>query len=471
MNKVPPPPLQKKYVSTLPDFKRGELVKKTTSICPGCLQYIEAEVFRRNRQIWMDKTCQKCGPFSALLSSDANEYLIKVPDSQQASSCGCGSGGCGSAIDNHSCVLLVEITQKCNLTCPTCYASSSPQNDHFLSLKEYDALLDKLLANQHGDADALQLSGGEPTIHPDILPMIELAYEKGFKQVYINTNGIKLSNDTFAKSLAKLGKPLSIYLQFDGTTPDVYAKLRGNEKLVEVKARALENCAKHGFEAIPVMTLTRGVNDNQISEFIRVASQSPAVNKAMIQPAMYSGRYVNPRRVDRITASDTIGLIAEQSGIFSRADFTPIPCGDPNCFRMALALRSDDGLIPVSRFFPPYEKWASPEISEGISAVSDTFDDPDALQRALALASESEALAQLPEEELDQLIDLISGSENSENENSWGRLFAIGIKPFMDAYTYDQDRIDTCCTHITARDGTPVSFCQYNALNRPQGNL
>lgn len=469
MNPTPPSSSNAKYQVALPNFREGELIKKTTSICPECLQYIDAEVFRRNGEVWMDKTCQKCGPYSALLSSDEREYLIKASDSEPASSCGCGPGGCGSAIDNHSCVLLVEITQKCNLTCPTCYAASSPQNDHFLSLEDYEALLDKLLANQHGDADALQLSGGEPTIHPDLLPMIELAYAKGFKQVYINTNGLKLSQPAFAESLAALGKPLSIYLQFDGTTPEVYAKLRGNEKLVDVKTRALENCAKHGFEAIPVMTLTRGVNDQQISEFIRVASQSPAVNKTMIQPAMYSGRYVNPRRIDRITASDTIGLIAEQSGIFSRADFTPIPCGDPNCFRMALALRSEDGLIPVSRYFPPYEKWASPEISDGISAVSDTFDDPDALQNALALASESEALAQLPEDELDRLIDLMSG--NSESPNGWGRLFAIGIKPFMDAYTYDQDRIDTCCTHITARDGTPVSFCQYNALNRPQGNL
>ena len=468
---TPPPATKIKYEKALPHFREGELIKKTTSLCPECLDYIEAEVYRRNDSVWMDKTCQKCGPYSALLASKASEYLIKAPESAQPSGCGCGSSGCGSAIDNHSCVLLVEITQKCNLTCPTCYAASSPQNDHFLSLQEYEDLLDKLLANQHGDADALQLSGGEPTIHPDLLPMIDMAYAKGFKQVYINTNGLKLSQTSFAESLASLGKPLSIYLQFDGTTPEVYGVLRGNEKLVDVKTKALENCATYGFEAIPVMTLTRGVNDQQISEFIQVASRSPAVNKAMIQPAMYSGRYVNPRRIDRITASDTIGLIAEQSGIFSRDDFTPIPCGDPNCFRMALALRSEDGLIPVSRYFPPYEKWANPEISDGISAVTDTFDDPDALQRALAMASESEALAQLPEDELDRLIDLMSGNGEKDESEGWGRLFAIGIKPFMDAYTYDQDRIDTCCTHITARDGTPVSFCQYNALNRPQGNL
>lgn len=455
----------------LPDFQKGELLKKTTSLCPECLEAIPAEVYRRNDQVWMDKTCTQCGPYSALLASRAEDYFLPNPSKDKATSCGCGPAGCSSAIDNHSCVLLVEITQKCNLACPTCYAASSPKNDHFLSLLEYETLLDKLLANNHGDADALQISGGEPTLHPDLLAMVELAYAKGFRQVYINTNGIKLSQASFAEQLAALpNKPL-IYLQFDGDQAETYRLLRGNEKLFETKSRALSNCERLGIEVIPVMTLTRGVNDNQIDALFSIAQNSQAISKLMIQPAMYSGRYVNMRRIDRITASDTIDLIAEQSGVFSREDFTPIPCGDPSCFRMALALRTPNGLIPISRYFPPYEKWQASETAAAIDELNDTFDDTAALQQALALVGESKALANLPEKELDALIDAIADATESPNNGDWSRLFAVGIKPFMDAYTYDQDRIDTCCTHIAARDGTPVSFCQYNAINRPSGKL
>lgn len=457
--------------ANLPDFGSGTHLKITQSLCPGCLDSISADVYSRDGQVWMDKTCEKCGAFSALLSSRSDEYFVSRKDSQKPDTCGCGTGGCGSAIDNHSCVLLVEITQKCNLACPTCYAASSPQNDHFLSLEEYDLLLDRLLENQHGDADALQISGGEPTLHPDLLTIIEHAYEKGFRQVYINSNGIKLSQPKFAAALGALNPKPLVYLQLDGDKAETYQTLRGNNKLFDVKRRALENLEANGIETIPVMTLTRGVNDDQIDTFLQISSSSKAVNKVMIQPAMYSGRYVNPRKLNRITASDTIGLIAEQSGIFSREDFTPIPCGDPNCFRMALALRTPDGLLPISRYFPPFEKWKSESISETITDLTDAFDDAGALQQALSLVGESEALANLPESELDRLLDAVAAASESPAEDGWSNLFAVGIKPFMDAYTYDQDRIDTCCTHIAARDGTPVSFCQYNAINRPTGNL
>lgn len=418
----------------------------------------------------MDKVCDDCGPYSAIVSSESESYL-RAPKNGEPQSCSCGPGGCGSAIENHSCVLLVEITQKCNLTCPTCYAASSPENDHFLSVDEYHTLLNKLLENRHGNADAVQISGGEPTLHPDLLEMIEIAYEKGFRHVYVNTNGVKLSNPEFAKSLSLLTRPVSIYLQFDGAKASTYATLRGNGKLGDIKKRALANCEKFGIEVVPVMTLTRGVNDDEVKVFLDTAASSNTVNKVMIQPAMYSGRYVNPRRLDRLTAADAIHLIAEQSDVFKKEDFSPIPCGDPNCFRMALALRTDEGLVPVSRYFPSYQQWMDASIAQQLDSISDTFDRPDALAQALSIGADSESLAKLEDHEVDTLLDTIALISESKEDGNWRGLFAIGIKPFMDAYTYDQDRIDGCCTHIAARDGTPVSFCQYNAINRAKGDL
>lgn len=451
------------------DFGSGRLLKTTQSICPNCLKALEAEVFERQGKVWMDKTCQDCGWYSALLSSDASSYHVS-PETQDAG-CSCGPAGCGTADDNHSCTLLVEITQKCNLTCPTCYAASSPQNEGFLSVEEYSRLLDTLRERQHGDADVLQLSGGEPTLHPDLLRMIEIAYEKGFKQVYLNTNGLKLSQESYARSLAELAYPVFIYLQFDGMASATYAALRGNERLADVKVKALRNCEALNIEAVPIMTLTKGVNDEEVGLFLEIATQSKAVNKVMIQPAMYSGRYYNPRRVDRLTAADAIERIVEQSSAFETRDFTPIPCGDPNCFRMALALKTEKGLIPVSRYFPPYEKWREAQIAEKLESVSDTFDNPDALAQVLSWSVDSGALGQLSEAEVDVLLDVVAEATEAQGKVDWQGLFAIGIKPFMDAYTYDQDRIDACCAHIASRSGEPVSFCQYNAINRAKGEL
>ena len=254
------------------EFGSGSLLKVTQSICPNCLKALEAEVLQRDGKVWMDKTCGDCGSYSALLSSDASSYHLS--GGENGAGCSCGPAGCGSASDNHSCTLMVEVTQKCNLTCPTCYAASSPQNEGFLSVEEYGRLLDTLKEKQHGDADVLQLSGGEPTLHPDLLRLIEIGYEKGFKQVYVNTNGLKLSQESYARSLADLPYPVFIYLQFDGMADTTYAALRGNERLADVKVKALKHCEAFGMEVVPVMTLTRGVNDGEVGLFLDIAARS-----------------------------------------------------------------------------------------------------------------------------------------------------------------------------------------------------
>lgn len=191
----------------------------------------------------------------------------------------------------------------------------------------------------------------------------------------------------------------------------------------------------------------------------------------MIQPAMYSGRYESPRRIDRVTLADVAQLVEQQTdGLFVEADFTPIPCSDPNCFSLAVALRNGAKLLPVSRYLPRYGDWADSQLGPMITASSDTFDRGGELASLLSTALSSGALSAIDDDKLEEILDWVVAAQQSE-QNSWSDLFAIGVKPFMDAYTYDQDRIDKCCVHILAHDGTPVSFCEYNAVNRPLGRL
>lgn len=451
----------------LPDFGKGRLIKRTRSICPRCLQDIEADVFDRGGSVWMDKRCDSHGVFCALLSSDAAHYFVADPAVENLGSC-CGpSRHCGDQVANHSCNLLIEITQRCNLTCPTCYAGSSPEKSEQMSLARFEEVIDKLIEDGKGDADLIQLSGGEPTLHPDMFAMVEMALAKGVRRVYINTNGIRLAQRAFAERLGTYSA-VSVYLQFDGFDDNTLTVLRGRGDLLAPKRKALDHCEEFGIDTVPVMTLTPGVNDHELGALLAEAAKRRSVHKVMIQPAMYSGRYEGPRLMARMTVADVAQRITAQSdGVFSEADFGPIPCSDPNCFSMALALRTPAGLVPISRYFPPYDTWAKPGVAELIAGVTDSFDDATNLHAMVQWLIQSGALSTLDETALDALLDQVSASD--EGQGRWGGLFAIGIKPFMDAYTFDRDRIDKCCVHVVASDGSPVSFCEYNARNRPLG--
>ena len=423
----------------LVDFGTGDFIKATKSLCPVCLNKIEANVYERGGAVYMDKTCEEHGQYSARIASERRHYYVADPNVESMVSC-CGPGQhCGDQTENHSCNMLIEITQSCNLTCPTCYAGSSPQNKSFMSVEQFTKNIDGLLAKGKGDADLIQLSGGEPTIHPEFFEILEIALDRGIKQVYINTNAIKLSRREFAERVASYGSRVSVYLQFDGFKPETYALIRGREDLLETKIRAADLCEELGINTVPTMTLTREINDDEVGKFIDWASSRPnSVRKVMIQPAMYSGRYDNPRLIERMTVADVVNDICEQTGVFTPDDFTPIPCSDPNCFSLGVAVRAANGLMPISRYLPRYTEWANPANQQMIAAVSDTFDSAGTFTDLMGKVVASDALAGLDDEALDALLDLVEqlpeDAVASHDPQNWNGMFAIGIKPFMDAY-------------------------------------
>jgi uncharacterized radical SAM superfamily Fe-S cluster-containing enzyme len=472
------------------DFGLGRHIKHTSSICPICLQRIGAEVFERDGAVWMDKTCDQHGAYSALLASDVRHYYEGAPVTGPALPC-CSGGGCGPAPSgtaadaslasvpwtNHSCTVLIEITERCNLTCPTCFAGSSPQHSSMMSMETFRARLERLTTGGKQNADVIQFSGGEPTIHPELCEMLDLAFANGFHDLCINSNGIKLAQADFVDRLAGVvarhpQAALSVYLQFDGFDDDTHLSLRGRGDLLAIKQRALSNCLAAGLTVHPVMTLTRGVNDHEIGRFVGLARDNPRLKHLMVQPAMYSGRYDNPRRVDRLTLADTVALICEQSGLFEPADFGPIPCSDPNCYGIAVALRTGAGdLLPISRYFPQHAAWEDDESRDLIAALSDTLDGPAAFSAAVRWATAGDRmgriLADLDESAVDRLLEAVIEVQQ-DRDAAWERMLIVSIKPFMDAFTYDQDRIDKCCVHILDDDGNPVSFCEFNAVTRPR---
>jgi len=458
-------------------------IKSTVSVCPECLRKIDAEVVARAGQVWLEKSCPSHGEFNALLSSSEayyHETSARFPNT--GSCCGVSPDPAASIAGgdtpwaNHSCTILIEITERCNLSCPTCFAGSSPNHTKMMDMATFKSRVDGLLAGGKQASDTIQLSGGEPTIHPNLFEMVDHLYSSGFMSVTINSNGIKLAQAGFAERLAECknaypSAELFVYLQFDGFDDSTHEHLRGRSDLLPLKRRALEACVKNGIKVHPVMTLTRGINDHEVGRFVSIAIENPAIKHIVIQPAMYSGRYENARRIDRLTLADTAELIIAQLGIFETEDFGPIPCSDPNCHGIAVAVRSGDGLIPISRYFPRIENWNDEEARDLIDRFSNSLDGPAGMAAALqwALSDERAAacLNDVDDSEIERLLDAIC-EDSATGDVGWERMLTISIKPFMDAWTYDQDRIDKCCVHILDDQGTPVSLCEFNAINRPQ---
>jgi 7,8-dihydro-6-hydroxymethylpterin dimethyltransferase len=453
-------------------------IKSTLSICPTCLESIEADVVERDGQVWMHKHCPTHGDFSALLASDARHYYQSSGSTKAGGSC-CGIPSSNSALSNHSCTVLIEICERCNLSCPTCFAGSSPAHSRMMDLETYQARIDGLVASGKQTADVIQLSGGEPTIHPQLIDILTTTFASGFLKVTINSNGIKLAQEEFVRQLSECvsafpDAKLYIYLQFDGFDDRTHSELRGRSDLLELKRRALVNCIRAGFIVHPVMTLTRGINDHEVGEFVALAMDHPQIKHVVIQPAMYSGRYEHARRMDRLTLADAVALVVDQFGVFGPEDFGPIPCSHPNCHGVAVAVRTDSGLIPVSRYFPRHQDWEAPEAQNLIAAFTDTLNGRDGFAAAMQWVMDdqrtADSLQGLDDETVEVLLDAMASGEPGGGE-IWDRMLTVSIKPFMDAWTYDQDRINKCCVHILDEDGTPISLCEYNAVTRPQQTL
>jgi uncharacterized radical SAM superfamily Fe-S cluster-containing enzyme len=439
------------------------VLKETTSVCSRCLESVSADVLERDGTVILRKHCSAHGDEEALLASDARFYW--TPTERRAERAGdsisCAGACCGT---NHSCTLIFEITERCNLTCPTCFTASSPHLTWSMPFADFSTKLATLRAGGKGDADIIQISGGEPTVHPEFERIVVHCFDQGVGKVYVNTNGVRLATEPeFAQRLARIddGRDrLHFYLQFDGFSETTYAQIRGSRNLFPLKERAIANLLDAGLFVLPVMTVTRGINLDEIGDVIRfVRAHHPRMNTVMLQPAFYAGRYENEQTARRLTLAELAHEVVRQTdGLFSLDDFSPIPCSDPNCFALAVALAQGDQLLPLSRYFPRFESWTEAGVAPLVSRFADRL--PATMLESIA-----------DDETLDNILDLLSAGDDAASWRSYRDFFVIGIKPFMDAHTYDQDRVDRCCVHVIDRAGQPLSLCEYNVRRRPVGLL
>jgi 7,8-dihydro-6-hydroxymethylpterin dimethyltransferase len=438
------------------------------SVCTTCLRRVEAKILIKDERVYLEKWCPHHGRERVLVADDAayyrqcRELYIKPPElpqrfnTPQHYGCPYDCGLCPEHMQ-HSCLTLVEITDHCNLRCPICYAESGPHRAGFRDLATVERMLDAVVANE-GEPDVVQISGGEPTLHPDFFAILDAAKARPIRHLMVNTNGLRIAKEPeFAARLAEYQPGFELYLQFDSLRDEVHKDLRG-AKLRDVRLRALENLNRHDISTTLVVTVKKGLNDGELGEIIDFALTQPCVRGVTFQPIQAAGRLEGyDSEHNRLTLSEVRRCILEQSPLFRSDDLIPVPC-NPDCLAMAYALKLGDQVVPLTRFVSPETL-----ISKGRNTIVVERD-----EELHAHVFELFATNHSPESQACSLADLLCCLPQVQAPSDLGyrNVFRVLIMQFIDAHGFDLRAVKKSCVHIVQPDGKIIPFDTFNLFYR-----
>ena len=438
------------------------------SLCTTCFRRIDAKIVFEDEKVFMLKRCPEHGFERVLMADDIDYYrrcrevFLKNPEMPQHYNTPIKHGcpyDCGLCPDHeqHSCLTLVEICDACNLNCPICFAESGTHRTTYKPLDQVERMLDAIVSNEL-EPDIVQISGGEPTIHPQFFEILDAAKRRPIKHLMVNTNGIRIAQEeSFAERLATYMPQFELYLQFDSLQRDPLLQLRGAD-LRSIRLKALEKLNALNISTTLVVTVARGVNDDEMGDIIDFALKQPCVRGVTFQPIQQAGRLAGyDSAAHRLTLTEVRRRILEQSTVFSPEDIIPVPC-HPDSLAMAYAMKLGGKVVPLTGMIPPevlinggrntiiYEREAA--IHDHIFKLFATNHSPQAQASTLR-----ELLCCLPQVDAPNL--------------SYDNLFRVLIVQFIDAQSFDLRSIKKTCVHIAHPDGIRlIPFDTYNMFYR-----
>jgi hypothetical protein len=438
----------------------------TRSICPNCKRVIDAKILLRDNKVFMTKRCPDCGPFEALIYADAEAYMSfskfnkpgTIPlayGSEIKEGCPYDCGLCPDH-QQHTCLGIIEVNSACNMDCPLCFAEAGP--GFSLTVEEVEAMLDDFVRTE-GSPEVVQFSGGEPTIHPQIIDFVKAAKDRGIPFVMINTNGKRIARDDRFLEQLNQARP-SLYFQFDGFDAETYRIIRGEPGILEEKLRALDRLAAIGLSVTLVPAIERGVNEHEIGKIIDFAIQHPAVRGINFQPAFHAGRHMQHDPMHRMTIPDVLRLIEQQTaGKFLVSDFIPVPCCFPTCNSVTYAFINGDTVTPLSRIVNVYDYLDyitnrvlpdfSMEVKRALEGLWSSSSVPGSQKSAEQLAVSCQACG---------VPDRFTVGDIAQN------VLMIMLQDFMDPWTFNQKNLMKCCKEILLPGGKQIPFCAYNTI-------
>jgi len=433
----------------------NDMIDQTYSVCPVCLKRLAAFRIRRGDGVYLERECPEHGAFRAIIwrnMTDFDEWTERAEKIGKSGNPGCPSacGLCDSHIRDTCCTLL-EVTSRCDLSdCLFCFSDSGQKYDD-PSIGELASAIKNFV---RPGKTFLQLSGGEPSLRGDLPEIVRTARELGCKYIQLNSNGIRLAEDErFAGELASAGLSF-VFMQFDGMNDSVYEKLRGR-KLLGIKMRAIENCARHNIGVTLVPTLVQGVNTDGIGGIIRfAASRSPGVRGVHFQPACFMGRApLGAINGERFTLDELMREIRAQTPeLPCESVFLPSSCDHPLCgFHSDFIVTEDGGLYPLSRQNSPDDD----EAEECCCSCSDPAEkNREFVGRRWQRRSEDCCRC-------DDENNKGPGSMDDMEyfaKRAGSHAFTLTAMAFQDAWNLDLERLRTCSLHV-ARAGRMVPFC------------
>jgi uncharacterized radical SAM superfamily Fe-S cluster-containing enzyme len=437
----------------------------TRSICPECRRPIDAQVLLRHGKVYMRKRCPEHGPFEALIYADAEAYVrnarynkpgtIPLAFSRDVSH-GCPFD-CGLCPEHqqHVCLGIIEVNSACNMDCPLCFATAGPGFN--LTLGEVEEILDHLLETE-GSPQVVQFSGGEPSIHPQIVPMLRAAKARGIDHVMLNTNGKRIArDDRFLAALADV-RP-SIYFQFDGFEEGTYQKLRGEPGILPEKLTALDRLARIDLDVVLVAAVERGVNEHEVGPLVKFGLEHPAVRGINFQPAFHAGRHVVHDPLQRMTIPDVVRGIEEQTqGLFRVDDFVPVPCCFPTCNSVTYAFLDGENVVPLPRVLnvDDYLDYITNRVVPDLGTE---------VRRALEGLWSSSAVPGGEIAATDFAFTCSSCDLSTLAPRDIAkRMFMVMLQDFMDPWTFNQKNLMKCCKEFLLPGGHQIPFCAYNTV-------
>ena len=440
----------------------------TRSICPVCRRAIDAQILIRDNKVYMRKRCSDHGLFEALVYGDAEMYTNSTKFNKPGTiplafstdrNRGCPFD-CGLCPDHqqHACLGIIEVNSACDMNCPLCFAEAGP--GFSLTLEEVEEILDHLVATE-GNPEVVQFSGGEPSLHPLIIPMMKAAQKRGIANVMLNTNGKRIAaDDRFLEQLKEV-QP-NVYFQFDGFESETYRIIRGEPDILPTKLRALDRLAEIGCAVILVPAIERSVNEHEIGEIVRFGLEHPAVKGINFQPAFHAGRHGAHDPMRRMTNPDILRSIEQQTeGMFRITDFVPVPCCFPTCNSVTYAYVDEQKTVtPLPRILniEDYLDYISnrvmpdlgAEIRRALEGLWSSSAAPGSAKAAREFAFSCAACG-LPEGGLD-----VKGLSKF--------MFMIMLQDFMDVWTFNQKNLMKCCKEFLLPGGLQIPFCAYNTV-------
>lgn len=438
---------------------------QTTSLCETCLEPVSAKIIIEDECVFYLKRCRDHGVQKTLISDDldywrAQKLWIKPGDrpltAQTRTEAGCPFD-CGLCPDHeqHSCLAIIEINQACNLACPVCFANATDIHGSHRSLAVIEGMLDALVASE-GEPDLVQLSGGEPTIHPDFFAILDAVKRRPIRHVMINTNGVRIAQDPeFVERLAGYAPRLEVYLQFDSLSDDALLDLRG-ARLSRVRQRALEALERVGLSTTLVAVVKRGVNDAEVADTVRHALTWSCVRGVTFQPVQDAGRNEGfDASTNRVLLTEIRRGVAA-SGVFTLEDMIPLPC-NPDQICIGYGLRAGTEVTPITSLLP------REVMLNGPNTISyEAY--PELRNKIMDLLSLATAQANT-EEKLAGLLCCLPQTLVPENL-TYADSFRVVILQFLDRYNFDLGTVKRSCVHFLTEAGQIIPFDTYNTFYR-----